>query len=74
MISKFILQSVVIHLAEWSVRLQWPNIHVSFLIVECSPLDYLNLSGHLLSTNFTQALMKSVHFAMEREMPTPNFF
>jgi hypothetical protein len=23
MISKFILQSVVIHLAEWSVRLQW---------------------------------------------------
>jgi hypothetical protein len=23
MISKFILQSVVIHLAEWNVRLQW---------------------------------------------------
>jgi hypothetical protein len=23
MISKFILQSVVIHLAEWSVRIQW---------------------------------------------------
>jgi hypothetical protein len=45
---------------------------VSFLIVECNPLDYLNLSGHHLSIDFAQALKKSVRFVMEREMPTPN--
>jgi hypothetical protein len=32
MISKFILQSVVIHLAEWSVRLEW--LKNSFLELE----------------------------------------